>query len=209
MEVSTPESPRKKTRRSKKQPPPPYQIPISDRETGDNAVMDLLLDMSSRMEAMEEFVAQHTLPHLTGNQGPIPERRHDHTQHDGAATSSSAHVAAGCLEGSGTITPKDAKGHIPEMVRRLWPDAPGRQAPLLVESFTDESEMDQKPDQRKKRQKGLKSGKVRTADSTVVKRITCPHELVYNSGGESVTYDPISMPQFVTGYLSVLDTVKT
>ena len=36
-----------------------------------------------------------------------------------------------------------------------------------------------------------------------------PYELVYNSGGEHVTYELISMPQFVTGYLSVLDTVKT
>ena len=32
---------------------------------------------------------------------------------------------------------------------------------------------------------------------------------MYNSGGEPVIYEQISMRQFVTGYLSVLDTVKS
>ena len=50
--------------------------------------------MSSRMEVMEEFVAQNNLPHLTGNLGPILERCSEHTQHDGAATSSRGRVAA-------------------------------------------------------------------------------------------------------------------
>ena len=66
---STLESPRKKTRKFKKQPPPPDQTPISSRETGGNAVVDLLLDISSQMEAMEEFVSQHTLPQSNGEQG--------------------------------------------------------------------------------------------------------------------------------------------
>ena len=83
-----------------------------------------------------------------------------------------------------------------------------RQAPLLVESFTDESKPDREPDRRKKRKKALQSGKVRTAHSSVVKRITLPHELIYISGIEPVMYDLISMSQFMTGYLSVLDTVK-
>ena len=80
---------------------------------------------------------------------------------------------------------------------------------MLVGSCTDESELDEEPAPRRKKAKVLKSGKTRTADSTVVKRITWTHELVYTLRGEPVTYELISLPQFVTGYLSVLDTVKS
>ena len=135
-------------------------------------MLDLLLDMSSRMEAMEEFVAQHNFPCLTVNQSLIPESSSHH--HDGAATSSRSWVAAGHLESSWTITPRDVYGYIPETVRKKLARCL-RQALPLVESLTDNSDMDEEPDQRKKRQKALKSVKVRTADSAVVKIITWPH----------------------------------
>ena len=83
-----------------------------------------------------------------------------------------------------------------------------QESPLIVDISTDDSGMDQEPAHRRKKGKPLKSGKVRTADSTVIKRTTWPHELVYTSGGEPVTYELISMSQFVTGYLSVMDMVK-
>ena len=77
-------------KKSKKHPPPPDQTPISGGETGGNSMMDLLMDMSSRMEAMEEFMSQHNLP-----QGPIPKGSSDQARHDGAAGSSSAWFATG------------------------------------------------------------------------------------------------------------------
>ena len=43
----------------------------------DNPGMEELLDMTGRMQGMEEFVAQHSYPILTGNQGLIPERSHN------------------------------------------------------------------------------------------------------------------------------------
>ena len=64
------------------------------------------------------------------------------------------------------------------------------QAPLLDIS-TDHSGTDQEPAHRRKKGMPLKSGKVRTADSTVIKRINWTHELVYTSGGEPVTYELI------------------
>ena len=73
---------------------------------------------------------------------------------------------------------------------------------------TDDSGMDQEPACRRKNGKPPKSGNIRTVDSTIIKCITWPYELVYTSGGEPVTYDYISMSQFVTGYLCVLDMVK-
>ena len=97
------ESPRIRTGKAKNQPPPPDQTPIAIRDTVDNTMMELLLDMSSRMQAMEEFVAQHNHPTLMGNRGPIPDRSSDHAQLNDAATNSSTWVAAGCLMSSGTI----------------------------------------------------------------------------------------------------------
>ena len=81
-------------------------------------MMDLLLDMSSRMEAMEEFMSQHNVPHLMGNLGLIPEGSSDLAQHDGAVGSISTCVVAGHLESSLTITLREAEGHVPEMRRR-------------------------------------------------------------------------------------------
>ena len=101
---------------------------------------------------------------------------------DGAATTFRAWVAAGHLETSWTITPRVADNIVPEKARRKL--ARGlREDPLLA----DDSGMDQEPAHRRKNGKPLKSGKVRTADSTVIKRITWPHELVYSSGGEPAT----------------------
>ena len=97
-------------KKAKKQPPPA-------RDTVDNTMLDLLLDMSSRMPAMEEFVAQHNNPTLTGNQGPIQERSSDHTRLDDTTTISNAQVAAG-MRTRGTFTLKVADDHVPETARR-------------------------------------------------------------------------------------------
>ena len=136
-----------------------------------------------------------------GNQDPIPDSRSDHAQLDGDAMTSSVRVSAGRLESRVTITLRIAKDHVPESVRRKLARCL-RQALPLVESVTDDSEMDEEPDHGKKMKKALKSG-------TVIRRITWPHELIYISGGEAVTYELISILQFVSGYLSVLDMVNT
>ena len=160
---SAPESPREKMRKSKKHPSPPDQTPISGRETGGNTMMDLLLDMSSQLEAMA-----HTLHHPMGNLGPIPKGSSEQARHDGTAGSSSTQVVAGHLESSLTIILREAEGHVPELVRRKMVRHL-RQSPLLRESLSDDSEMAEEPDRGTKRRRALKSGKIRTADSTVVK----------------------------------------
>ena len=57
----TPESPRKKMRRSSSD-----QSPTLGGETNGNAMIELLLDMTSQMEAMEELGAQHNKPCVMG-----------------------------------------------------------------------------------------------------------------------------------------------
>ena len=72
---------------------------------------------------------------------------------------------------------------IPETVRRKLARHLRRTPLLVVETCTDESETDGEPAPRRKKAKALKSGKIRTADLTVIKRIMWSHELVYTSRG--------------------------
>ena len=73
--------------------------------------MELLLDMSNRIQVMKEFVAQHT---LTVNNGPILKRSCDHARLDGTTTTTSTRVATGCMESSGTIALRVADEHVLE-----------------------------------------------------------------------------------------------
>ena len=59
-----------------------------------------------------------------------------------------------------------------------------------------------------KQHRTIKSDKVCIADSTVIKQITWPHELMYTAGGQPAIYEELLLPLFVTGYLSILVTVK-
>ena len=53
----------------------------------------------------------------------------------------------------------------------------------------------------------LKSGKVGTADSMVVK-VIWPCELVYTALGQSAMYEALAVTLFLTGYLAVMETIK-
>ena len=55
----------------------------------------------------------------------------------------------------------------------------------------------------------LKSGKVRTSDSTVVKTITWPDKLMYTFAEVPTVYEHLSMHLFISGYVVVLDTFKS
>ena len=57
--------------------------------------------------------------------------------------------------------------------------------------------------------KAFKSGKTRTANTMVVKWITWLHELFYGVDGKHAMHKELTLPLFLGGYLSVLDTVKT
>ena len=45
----------------------------------------------------------------------------------------------------------------------------------------------------------------RTGAATVLKKITWPHEVVYTSAGKPASYQDMSVPQFMYGYLLVMD----
>ena len=81
-------------------------------------------------------------------------------------------------------------------------------SPLLTESATEEESDLEEMCLRQKCRKTIKSGKVITADSMVVIRITWPRELIYTTGEQPIMHEQLSMPLFMSGYLAVLDMVK-
>ena len=60
----------------------------------------------------------------------------------------------------------------------------------------------------KRRKTIIKSGKLCTADTTVIRRVTWFHELVYRLNGQPTNYDELPLLLFISGYLAVLELVK-
>ena len=51
--------------------------------------------------------------------------------------------------------------------------------------------------------RGLKSGKVRTTDSLVVKKVKWPHKVAVTNQGQPPVYGEMSLSLFVNGYLTI------
>ena len=51
----------------------------------------------------------------------------------------------------------------------------------------------------------MKSGMDRTGATTVINKVTWPHEVVYTSDGKPASYQDISVHRFVYEYLIVMD----
>ena len=66
------------------------------------------------------------------------------------------------------------------------------------------SDEEEQPSPRHRRP--LKSGLHQTRATTVINKVTCPHKVVYTSAGKTATYQDISRPLFVLGYLIIMDT---
>ena len=54
------------------------------------------------------------------------------------------------------------------------------------------------------RKMGLRSWKDRAADTAVLQKITCPHEVVYTSTGQPTEYKSMSVTFFVGRFLMVI-----
>ena len=77
-------------------------------------------------------------------------------------------------------------------------------APILDLVTTDEesgSEEDPIPEPKRKT---LKSGKHRTADSSVLHKVVWPHEVVYTAMGKPAEYGDIAILLFISVYLAVM-----
>ena len=54
----------------------------------------------------------------------------------------------------------------------------------------------------------MKSGKLRTADTSILRKVVWLLEVVYMSTGKLAEYDQLSIPLFVSGYLMVMSAEK-
>ena len=77
-----------------------------------------------------------------------------------------------------------------------------RQWSILVSTTTVAESSSEEEQQAVKQKRAIKS--VRTADSTISKRATWPHEMVYIVAGKPTFYDEISLVLFINGYLIVM-----
>ena len=79
-----------------------------------------------------------------------------------------------------------------------------RATPALPVHRDEETASEDELEPYRRRKRALKSGKIRTVDTLVTGKITCPHEVVYNSQGQPDVYDDMSTALFANGYPSVL-----
>ena len=96
---------------------------------------------------------------------------------------------------------------VPETVRWKLANCP-KGAPLFTKSATEEDTESEEEVLVQHKHKTIKLGKVCKADSTVVRRITWPHELIYTARGQPVVYEQLTLPIFLTDYLADVDTMK-
>ena len=68
----------------------------------------------------------------------------------------------------------------------------------------DDSDSEEEQVLPKKRRIAIKSGKVHTTDTTVLKQIVWPHKLVYDLSGRPAAYDDLPLLLFIQGYLAIL-----
>ena len=82
-----------------------------------------------------------------------------------------------------------------------------RQLPALPATPRDEvsSTDDKDKPPLRHRRRNIKSGMDRTGATTVLKKITWPHEVVYTSAGKPALYQDMTVPQFDHRYLLIMD----
>ena len=83
-----------------------------------------------------------------------------------------------------------------------------QQIPLLEVTTSQENTSSNNEPMLKRKKRDLKSGKDHTGATSVKKRITRPHEVIYGVDGQHATYKDLTINAFVRGYLIVLKSVQ-
>ena len=157
--------------------------------------MDLLWDLSSRMSATEEILATHK-----ETESKYPPARSVRDDMGIVQPDWQPNNLAVCMEGQ---PPEMAQETHRQVARRL------KRGPNMHNFYSDDdSDSEEEQGAQKKRRTAIKSGKVRTADTTVRKQILWPQELVYDPSGKPAAYDELPLPLFIQGYLAILQTEK-
>ena len=84
-----------------------------------------------------------------------------------------------------------------------------KRAPRAVVYSTDQdSDSKEELVSHKRRKATIKLGKLHTANTTVLKKIMWPQELVYRPNSQPTVYDKLTLHLFISGYLVILESVK-
>ena len=76
------------------------------------------------------------------------------------------------------------------------------QLPAYSRATAEEDSMSEEEDQHAPRRKKHTNSSIdRTGASMVVNKVTWPHKVVYSLAGKPASYQDISIPQFVLGYM--------
>ena len=76
-------------------------------------------------------------------------------------------------------------------------------APVLFPLTEEETDTDDEDHAVRTKRKGFKSGKIRTTDLYVTKRVIWPHEMCTNAQGQPPVYLDMSLALFTNGFLCV------
>ena len=77
-----------------------------------------------------------------------------------------------------------------------------QQVPILEMTIGADSDSEEDSREVRKKIRPLQSGKLRRADSMVIHKAMCPHELVYTAAGHPAVYDKLSIVLFVSGLIT-------
>ena len=177
----------------KSQPPPLFPTQHREADLGHDIDELMLMDVMTVLGSINCMLAAHNirLDEMSAQEVPLPA-----TDEQVPGTS--------CA----TVETRDTFDGMEEAVRCKVADRLRRTMPAYVVN-TDDNSVDEEmtSPQPKKHHKAV-SGKLRTADNTVVKQITWPRELIYTPAGLPAVYEYLSPMLFVNGYLEVLATVN-
>ena len=88
-----------------------------------------------------------------------------------------------------------------KLVAKRLRELPGYHEAMTHKDHTSDKEEQPVP----RRKKGLKSGMHRTWATTVVRKVTWPYGVVYFSADKPASYQDISIPPFVQGYMIIME----
>ena len=188
-------TPKKKGRASKKQPPPAH-TDIGNTTAGEEkpsmkSVMALLTAMNTRMDRFERGKngSNSASVHTVYTVPPEPTTSRSTAEEDPARHQESA-VPDGYDDVSEEVWAHVAS-HIPS-------------DPAIFIPMDDETASGEEGALPVSRKRGLKSGKVRTMDSIITRKVVWPHEVVFTTQGQPPVYSEMSLALFVNGYLTCI-----
>ena len=76
--------------------------------------------------------------------------------------------------------------------------------PPTSTAMADQTIIEEEEQPQPRRRTKITSGKLRTMDTTAVKQVLWPHELVFTPDGQPAVYDSMSCMAFVNAYLAIM-----